>query len=211
MLILSLIGLIGSCSRSTIVGLIFSILFCGYITILTYNKDIISYVILLFLGLVFILILIISVKIIFELMSAFRPGSTRLNIFIESVNTFIEYGNCFLGMGFKPRYDLINQPIGSHSTLFGVLMKTGIMGLTVYITFVIYSLHRVVLIIKKMKYYRNVFPVFISCVCISTAFMWMVVEDIDAPSLAAFSFFILLGFLYLPQNLLFTFNGAVHK
>lgn len=206
------IALIGSGSRSTIIGFLIATIFIGYIATLSYNaKFFFRHIALLLIGIALLSFLIISLKPVFDLLSSFRPGSTRINVFMQTINSYIDQGNWLFGMGYKPRIDLFNHPIGGHSTYFGVLMKTGIIGLLVITIFVIYTFLRIIRVINKVKYYKNGFPVLFHCICILTCMMWMVVEDIDAPPLASVSFFISLGIFYLPKRILFSFYNSYPK
>ncbi|EMY4796373.1 MULTISPECIES: O-antigen ligase family protein [Bacillus cereus group] len=102
----------------------------------------------------------------------------------------------FLGIGMKPYVSWIEVPIGSHSTYIGVLMKTGIIGFFLFISFILYSLYSWM----KMFFYENVyFKKYILKylgISVLTVVFWMLTEDIDAPQTVAYFYFISIGLMF---------------
>jgi len=210
--IFAIISLVISGSRSTIIGLFLSLFILFYLQMFIGWRPNIFRSLFLSIGLIVVLYLfIVSVSYMFEILSLFRPGSTRLNVFEQTLSNYISNNKYLFGIGFKPRTDLLNHPIGSHSTFLGVLMKTGLLGFSYFILFIINIISKIVTTIKSFKYYNDVSPVFFHSVCMLTSIIWMVVEDIDAPPLAAFSYFISLGIFMMPEKYLFSFYNSSPK
>jgi len=88
------------------------------------------------------------------------------------------------GIGLKPSY-LQGIPLGSHSTYIGILQKTGLLG---FFTFLAFEFSLVREFLRKIEFPYMAAGVF-------SIFIWMFFEDIDAPALTAFLFFVLSGLL----------------
>ncbi len=122
-------------------------------------------------------------------------GSTesRLLDYGEALRFFKE--SPLFGIGIKPRF-LQGVPLGSHSTYIGVLLKTGLLG---FFTFLAYAFSQIRAFFKE----RNLPFLALSLLCMLG---WMGFEDIDAPSLTAFLFFVISGLL-IRYNL----KGGFHE
>lgn len=105
--------------------------------------------------------------------------------------------NPFFGLGIKPRVDMHNVPVGSHSMYIGSFIRGGFISLFLFsvwqiciISYILYRLRNSTLIFKSTS---------ISIIAIS---LWMLTEDIDAPQFVCFIYFVLLGinFKYLNYN-----------
>mgnify|MGYP006417264927 FL=1 len=132
------------------------------------------------------------------LLQSFRVGSTnsRIDLMRNSIIVFINEANILTGLGYKIRSQFMNEyPIGSHSTLIGMLVKTGIIGLIATLSSWALIINRcnkyLKLIAKKRTSNSNILLV----VSIVTTIFWQLFEDIDAPVLAAFTYFFIIGYL----------------
>ncbi|WP_160154386.1 O-antigen ligase [Microbulbifer sp. ALW1] len=113
--------------------------------------------------------------------------------------------NPLLGIGVKPR-DELGIPLGSHSTLLGTFVKSGVLGLIVFGVFVAKlqarAMRRMWRVERDTSGARLQLALAIFC-------LFFLFEDIDAPQLACFLFFCLLG-LSIRQSLLCE-NGDNNK
>lgn len=112
-----------------------------------------------------------------------REGSTttRLNIYLESINITLEKSPV-IGCGIK---DYIGDyPLGSHSTYIGFFYKTGFLGLLFAMIGVLGFFKK---IIKSNLYY-------IYKVCFILFLIMCCVEDIDGANWLGILFFIIMGF-----------------
>jgi O-antigen ligase len=99
-------------------------------------------------------------------------------------------------MGAKPRENFLSIPVGSHSTYISVLYRVGIMGLLAFIAFQISCIFawlriRINLIGRDQHRLWSILGVALIAMSI-----WMIGEDIDAPQLVAFLYFILVGIIF---------------
>ena len=69
-----------------------------------------------------------------------REGSNnaRMQIYKETINIFLQ--NKFIGSGYKIYLPNLDVPIGSHSTYLSILMKTGVIGFTIFVSFIVMEL-----------------------------------------------------------------------
>ena len=122
-----------------------------------------------------------------------RQGSNnaRLKVYTETINIFLQ--NTFIGSGYKTNIQGLDVPIGSHSTYLGILMKTGLIGFTSFIVFIVLLWKKWAVNIHKFKKEKNG-QVKVIYVCTGIIMLlysiWFITEDIDAPQIACILFFI---------------------
>ncbi|WP_396335365.1 PssD/Cps14F family polysaccharide biosynthesis glycosyltransferase [Clostridium sp.] len=122
-----------------------------------------------------------------------REGSNnaRMQIYKETINIFLQ--NKFIGSGYKIYLPNLDVPIGSHSTYLSVLMKTGLIGFTMFVLFIV-MLGKVW--IDEIKVFKNEKNTELKLLHICTGItmllysIWFITEDIDAPQIACLLFFI---------------------
>ncbi len=122
----------------------------------------------------------------------------RINSFQVRSDTYREalkyiISNPFLGIGVKPRQALLPVPIGSHSTYIGLLLKSGIFGTIPFITLLVIMLVKLVRKIMETENFNEKLKALALFVSFLSIVMWMGLEDIDAPTLVAFVFFLIAG------------------
>lgn len=105
----------------------------------------------------------------------------------------------FFGYGFKPRRmedSPVPLPVASHSMYFGILYKTGFLGLIAFFLFWISVLRRWAVQMNPLREDRVLKYVwFYSGVALIGGLLWMVTEDLDAPPIVAFLYFIIIGLI----------------
>lgn len=184
-------------SRTVIVALplsIFLILSIMYLDnikeIVKKNKKVILYILLLF------IFAFIFLNWKFELIDKFIFGreasnNARLKIYTETINVFLR--NMILGNGYKVSVPQLDVPIGSHSTYLGILMKTGLIGFSIFAAFIGILWRMWISNIEKFKNKKNGL---IKIIYIYTGItmllysVWFITEDIDAPQIACLLFFV---------------------
>jgi O-antigen ligase len=121
-----------------------------------------------------------------------REGSTltRLGLYRTTISTSMNNGA--LGLGYKPDKDSagrpLSVPLGSHSTLLGALLKTGILGFTLILLFFLSIGYRSLANIVAIRD-----PTIWLHASILLVLLWATVEDLDAPPFLAYQVFIMLG------------------
>ena len=99
-----------------------------------------------------------------------------------------------LGHGHKPQPEGIPTPIGSHSTYLGVYYKTGFLGFLAFILFWINVLRRWWKQRTALAEHKFLFPLwFYGGLALWGGLFWMISEDLDAPPIVAFLYFITVG------------------
>lgn len=184
------IALLFSLSRLSIFALAIGFLF---VRVLNYKH---WFLLILLLVLIVIFSMPVLVN-IFNAANELRVGSSSLRFDLYS-HTFVEVmdKNIWLGMGAKPRENFLSIPVGSHSTYISVLYRVGIMGLLAFIAFQISCIFawlriRINLIGRDQHRLWSILGVALIAMSI-----WMIGEDIDAPQLVAFLYFILVGIIF---------------
>lgn len=124
----------------------------------------------------------------------FRKDSSEYRAQLYKVTLKEAIKKPILGYGIKPRIEQFDVPLGSHSTYLGVFFKTGILGLLIFGIFWI-------LIISR--WWRNRFfikeDLFLKYLWLCTGsiilggLLWMITEDLDAPSIVCFIYFLIVG------------------
>ncbi len=181
-----------SLSRITWIGIIISIFIINIMLKISQNrKDSLSKIIKINLFII-LLVLIYFTKI--DMMGniySSREGSNeaRISIYVKALELGKE--NIALGTGMKHSNDIGNIPIGSHSTYIGVFMKTGIVGFLILIAFLVSIFIRLL----RNKNINNDCIWNICGIFFISSLVWMVTEDVDAPNIASFFFFLNCSFI----------------
>ncbi|MCE9675723.1 O-antigen ligase family protein [Paraclostridium bifermentans] len=145
--------------------------------------------------LIICIVFIIKVPIFKEIYNS-RENSNNVRNLVYS--KAIEYGmeNPLLGIGVKIDNPNILVPVGSHSTYIGSFMKTGFIGISMLILFLM------LLVLTWVKYKpkkikdKKLYLLWQCCgVFLISSLIWMLTEDIDAPQIVALFFFINNGIL----------------
>lgn len=132
----------------------------------------------------------------FDYTSSLRAGSsqTRFASYKEALDTVLRT-NPVIGIGVKPRVEWLQIPIGSHSMYISLLLKSGFMGLCVFIAFQLH-IFRTWFNLTKLNMERKMRVIFIPIgISLISASLIMFTQDIDAPQLVAFLYFLLIGVL----------------
>jgi hypothetical protein len=175
-------------SRSSFVGLIVSI-FSVFI-IKRYNK---APLVIIFL----IILCLFGTEIFkwFQYLFNLREGSNiaRIDMYNYSLKSVLN-SNIMFGFGVKPREYFFSIPIGSHSTYLSIFIRTGALGLISLVFFNIsifftWLRSRKTTLIKQARLWEALGAIFIATT------IWSITEDIDAPQLFAFLYFIVIGLM----------------
>lgn len=188
-------ALLFSLSRIAIIGLLFSWIIVNYFV----RRKTYSFIVKILLGVLIMMLLEIIYPSIFYrmvgFMEKFRGGSTdkRIYMYDESIRQTLE--NPFLGYGFKPKPKELGVPIASHSTFISIFYKTGAIGLS-FLLLLWWNIYRTwrkaiekIREDKLIYFARNLGVVFISGI------IWQLTEDLDAPAIVAFFYFLIIGLL----------------
>ena len=127
---------------------------------------------------------------------ALRAGSTetRFDLY-EYTARFVLERSPLLGLGIKPRISDFYIPVGSHSMYVGMLLKSGLLGLFAFLTWLLAIF---VSWVTVLRYPLNRMGRSYSAALGASIFalvFWMLFEDLDAPQLVAFVYFIQVGCL----------------
>jgi O-antigen ligase len=127
--------------------------------------------------------------------NAYRQGSSDLRMLIYSMSWDIamEQGP-YIGLGVKPREEYL-VPIGSHSTLVGSVLKTGLFG------FLFLLLFYMSIFLRALKYifYGKSEGVLLGMACL-VLMVYSGFADVDAPQLVSFLFFMIIGMLFRRES-----------
>ncbi len=191
---LMLVALLFSTSRTVFIGIVLSVLIVTTINIsrvkrLAYWEIVKRTFLLLSLCLVFYLYFLDFMT--FVLLS--REGSTsfRFSLYLDTIK--IAMDNPVIGIGVKLTDERYYAPIGSHSTYIGALLKTGIIGLLFLLLF------KISIFLKWLRTKKNIkgklyeMTWIILGISYVTYSLWMITDDIDAPIIATFIYFLICG------------------
>lgn len=120
-----------------------------------------------------------------------RAGSTatRFNLYAATLALAME--RPWVGYGIKPRTEAMSIPIGSHSTLFGTALKSGVVGLSLLVTWlVVLSGRSLGAMLTGGRAERAL------AVGVLVIVAWSLIEDLDAPVVAAVQAFTIMGLLF---------------
>lgn len=160
------------------------------------NKSSFRIIIALVSACIVIILILVPPKKIVHIVSEFRRGSTiwRVNLYKTTFKQSLK--KPIFGYGFKPRTEEVPIPIGSHSTYIGVIYKTGFLGLFAIILFWISILRRWWGQRRSLSDDGILRPIwFYSGIALIGGYFWMAVEDLDAPPIVAFFYFIIIGII----------------
>lgn len=196
LIIISMLFLCVYYCRSRIVFILIPISI--FTTLIAYyiNKNNKKYIVGIIIAAILIIVLIILNTDIVEKILSLRAGSSsdRLISYKYALQTF--KGNPIFGVGDKFKAEGIFILIGSHSTLIGALVRSGIVGLIGVIGFL------VTISIKIFKNKKYIHSVFSKKLWLSTTFLffattiWMITEEIDWPQIVAFLFFLNVSIIF---------------
>lgn len=121
-----------------------------------------------------------------------REASTsyRFEMYQQALQTTLEESP-LIGLGVKPRVSTFTIPLGSHSTYLGAFTKTGTLG-ALMLTMVTLRIACRALLVAT----RTTSPAHVALgISVIAILFWMATEDIDAPQLVAFLFWLHVGLL----------------
>ncbi len=121
-----------------------------------------------------------------------REGSSmnRLALYRDTISLAME--SPVIGWGVKPTHDTLLIRVGSHSTYIGLLYKTGLVGLLLYVLFLGALAAKCIGLLKNGN--SESLPVYLAMAFFSMV-LWQVGEDIDAPHSVAFVYFVIIGII----------------
>ncbi len=193
-LLLESVVLILSLSRMSIlaVGAAWLIVF----SVVNINKPSFRIIIASFSACIVILLILVPPKKIGRTFLEFRNESTTSRVKLYKISFKQSLKKPIFGYGFKPRTEEMPIPIGSHSTYIGVIYKTGFLGLSAIIFFWISILRRWWGQRRSLSVDGILRPIwFYSGIALIGGYFWMAVEDLDAPPIVAFLYFIIIGII----------------
>jgi hypothetical protein len=126
--------------------------------------------------------------------SELRAGTSmsRLELYKYTFDTVMQK-NPIIGMGAKPRIGDFKIPVGSHSTYLSLLFKTGFLGLLTFVAFQFHLIYTWLKVKRLKKSQRDKIVWNHIGVSLLAMSLWMLTDDLDAPQLVAFLYFILIG------------------
>lgn len=188
-------ALLFSLSRIAVIGLLFSLILVYFI--LHIRKF--SFLLTIHLGILLIISVLVFIPTLpkrsLNAVGAFRKGSTttRLSLYKDTIERALK--RPVLGYGFKPREAGMAIPIASHSAFVGSFYKTGIIG------FMFLLMFWVMVYRTWQKQLRKIKDKSLRCLwcCLGVAFItgiiWQFTEDLDAPPIVAFLYFLVVAFI----------------
>lgn len=143
-----------------------------------------------------VFVAVISPQKVYKTVSDFRKGSTSFRIQLYGMTLEKALKKPILGYGYKPRPEDLPVPVGSHSMYVGILYKTGFAGSAVFLFFWAVVIRRWWL--DRTLYGRDKHPGPLwsaTGTALIGGLFWMLTEDLDAPPLTAFLFFLVVGII----------------
>jgi len=184
---LELISLILSFTRIAILGLFLGWLIVAIISKIKNRNTLL--VLTIFVVLLTVILISIPLDKISYYFYSFRPGSTqtRLSIYKLTVNFLSDH--FLFGHGYKPRPKDFNFPIASHSTYLSVLYRTGVAGFLALCLFFGFIFFKWLKIKDRLNddFLKNLWYYF--GISLIGSLIWLLTEDLDAPPIAAYLFF----------------------
>jgi O-antigen ligase len=184
---LELMALILSFTRIAVLGL-----FLGWLIVATISKiKNRNTLLILAISLMLLTVILISVPLdkFFYPFYSFRPGSTqtRLSIYKLTINFLSDH--FLFGYGYKPRPKDFDFPIASHSTYLSVLYRTGLAGFLALCLFFGSILFKWLKSKDRLKddFLKNLW--YYNGISLIGSLIWLITEDLDAPTIAAYLFF----------------------
>ncbi len=158
--------------------------------------------------LLFVLLIWPVLTTISGLFSDLRKGSSdlRLDMYRYTIETVMR-ASPIIGIGVKPREHFFMIPVGSHSMYLSFFLKAGVLGLISFLGMQWYILKKWIDSTKQhisggMRLARNAVGISLIAMC-----MWMATEDLDAPQLVAYLYFLLIGIFAVLQREALTEHG----
>jgi len=191
-LVVEFLALILSLSRIAVLAFLISWALVYFFSLIgkKWNKKIIICVLLI---LVVFLCLIPWNKMVGTI-NKFRGESTSSRLMLYKLTLSHALEKPLLGHGNKPRTEEAPVPIGSHSTFIGVIYRTGFAGFAVFCIFWGIVLFKWWRMRDRLEYKQSLRPLWYSLgMVLFSGLIWMLTEDLDAPPVAAFLFFIVAG------------------
>lgn len=135
-----------------------------------------------------------------------REASTfyRLEMYRHALQTTLEHSP-LTGLGVKPRVSMFTIPVGSHSTYLGAFTKAGAVGASILFPAILRIGYRAILVAARTTSPSHL----ASSISVLAMLFWMTTEDIDAPQLVAFLFWLHVGLLEGPYPVTPVAGGAL--
>jgi O-antigen ligase len=193
-LLLEFLALVLSLSRIAFLGL-----FLAWIVVSLYanlKKRWLSFSITLQVFLIVLISLLVPPGQVINKMSELKKGSniTRMELYELTLRLILQ--RPLLGHGFKPREEEYPEPIGSHSMYLGTILKTGILG---FLVFCVFWIRLIIKWIRQKSMVKNdkiLGPLWYYLgISLIGGLIWMITEDLDAPPVVSFLYFIILGLI----------------
>lgn len=187
----SLVLIYYSRSRGVLVSFCLMTLFYVYLIHVNQTFKVLILILMSMASLFSLVFLVDEILNIWNDFNSLRENSSSLRLIIYGLS--IEHwlsNNIILGVGIKPRLEQFFIPLGSHSTMIGLIMRTGIIGFFFYSLFVLYYIKKCIKKVFLGSYEDKVYVVvFVSFI------IFMLFEDIDAPQILFLLFSLTVGFL----------------
>lgn len=149
---------------------------------------------LAWLGLVLVAATILSPSVstnVFASLGDARANSTATRLSLYATTWSLAMEQPWVGNGIKPRMEGVSIPIGSHSTLFGTVLKSGVLGLSLLVLWMVALLVRSAgAAVARDRTGRAL------AVGVLVVVAWSLIEDLDAPVAAAIQAFTIMGLLF---------------
>ncbi|MCX7973224.1 MAG: O-antigen ligase family protein [Candidatus Aminicenantes bacterium] len=191
------IALLASWSRVAILLAIVSVILINWF--LNKKKNLYYFLIVLFLLIFMIISFVIPPSTGFAFLYEFRKSSSDYRTELYKVTLKEAMKKPILGHGIKPRIQNFSVPIGSHSMYLGVLLKTGFLGLCVFALFwimVIGQWWNYKPLLEQRLYRDESYLNYLwlgTGIIIFDGLLWMFFEDLDAPVIVAFVYFLIVA------------------
>lgn len=145
----------------------------------------------LFVSLILTVFLFGSIVEAWNSFNSFRQGSSDLRMLIYSMSWDVAMDQSpLIGLGIKPRDDYL-VPLGSHSTFFGAVLKTGLIG----VIFLCFFYISVVVRALKCIFFGSRIHALVGLGSLVLV-VYSMFADVDAPQLVSFLFFFFIGMLF---------------
>jgi len=177
-----LIVLLGTGSRLAV------LLYFGLIPLL-FVKDL--RVMFFIYGLGLLLLVLVGLE-LYQYFDSLREDSSDTRKFIYEYS--IEYVNAvnpYTGLGFKPKFDWMKYPVGSHSSFVGYYVKNGFVGIIFWVSICLYVLIKAVANLLNASRFKRVAA--FDLMVVSILFIFFGFEDMDAFELNAIFLGVVVG------------------
>ena len=117
-----------------------------------------------------------------------RSGSTATRLNLYAITWQLALERPWLGSGIKPRLESSSIPVGSHSTVLGTALKFGVFGVAIVAAWaVVLGLRSARLLVSGDRERQAI------AVGVLMVLAWSLIEDLDAPIVAAVQAFTVIG------------------